>query len=425
MVENIILSDSSNFDEEVLKSSLPVVVYFYSDECLPCTSFSQIFNRTASMLAGQMKFVKIFRPHNRQLADKYSIKSSPTVMFFKDGLEICSRLTGYISYPEFRSSVEKVLEKACPSKERSIVRCDVLILGAGPAGLTSAIYAARSRLYTVVIDSSLTGGQAAATYHIANYPGTNGVIRGIDLMENMKRQAIDFGAQVDDMQQIIEVNLNGTEKLIKTDQNDYFAKSVIIATGAEPRKLPIEGEREFRGRGIHYCATCDGAMYMDTDVLVVGGGTSAIQEAEFLTRYAKSVTIINRSDQFDAPKASLDEALKNPSLSVIWNSVVKEAKGENFLQSVVIEDLKTREQKEIKADGIFVYIGMQPSSNIFSSQVKILESGYIPTDEKMMTNIPGVFAAGDIRDKEVRQISTAVGDATIAGIMAERYINGR
>ncbi|MHB1394794.1 MAG: thioredoxin-disulfide reductase [Clostridia bacterium] len=425
MSENITLSDSSSFDEVVLKSSLPVVAYFYSDDCLPCITFSQIFARTAASLAGQMRFVKIFRLHNRQLSEKYTVKSSPTVMFFKDGIEVCTRLTGYINYPEFREAVEKVLEKACPSRERTVVRCDVLIIGAGPAGLTAAIYAARSRLYTVVIDASLPGGQVASTFHVANYPGTNGVISGIDLMENMKKQAVDFGTQIDDMQQIVEVRLKDQEKFIKTDQNDYFAKSVIIATGAEPRKLPVEGEREFRGRGIHYCATCDGAMYIDADVLVIGGGTSAIEEAEFLTRYAKSVTIINRSNHFKAAKASINQALKNPAITVLWNSVINEVKGDNFLQSVVIADVKTGELKELKTDGIFVYIGMQPNSNIFIGQVNLTENGYIPTDEKMMTNIPGIFAAGDIREKEVRQISTAVGDGTIAGVMAERYITGK
>lgn len=334
---------------------------------------------------------------------------------------MCTRLTGYINYLEFKEAIEKVLERSCSPQERSIVRCDVLIIGAGPSGLTSAIYTSRSRLHTVVIDSNLPGGQVATTFHVANYPGTNGVIRGLDLMENMKKQAVDFGAQIDDLQQIIDINLMGEEKFIKTDHNDYYSKSVIIATGAEPRKLPVEGERDFRGRGVHYCATCDGAMYQDADVAVVGGGTSAVEEAVFLSRYAKTVAIINRSDHFKAAKSSVDEALRNPSISVIWNSTIKELKGDNFLQSVVLKDIKTGQQSELKTDGIFVYIGMQPNSSIFSNQVKLSENGYILTDEKMSTNIPGVFSAGDVREKEIRQISTAVGDGTIAGIMAEKY----
>mgnify|MGYP005836559051 CR=1 FL=1 len=425
MTEYVITSSTANFEEDVLNSSLPAIVYFYSDDCLPCMTFSQIFDRAAVELHGQIRFVKIFRPHNRQLAEKYNVKTSPTIMFFKNSLEICTRLTGYINNPEFKNSIENVLGKACPKKDRTIVRCDVLIIGAGPAGLTAAIYASRSRLYTIVIDTSLPGGQVATTFHVANYPGTNGVVRGLDLMENMKNQALSFGTQIDDMQQIIEVNLDGNEKFVKTDQNDYYTKTVIIATGAEPRKLPVRNEQEFRGRGIHYCATCDGALYQDAEVMVIGGGTSAVEEAEFLTRYAKHVTVVNRSDKFKASKASVDEMLKNPSISVMYNSVVKEIKGESFVTSAVIENNKTNEINELKTDGIFVYIGMQPNTAIFDEKLNTAEGGYIITDNKMMTNLPGVFAAGDVRDKEIRQITTAVGDGTIAGIMAERYINGK
>jgi thioredoxin reductase (NADPH) len=417
------ICDSTNFEEVISKSELPVVAYFFSDDCLPCTNFSQIFERSAATLSGQLKFVKVFRPHNRQLAEKYSVKSSPTIIFFKEGHETCSRLNGYINFPEFRTSLENVLEKTCDSKEHTIVHCDVLIIGAGPAGLTAAIYAARSKLHTVVVDASLSGGQVASTFHIANYPGTNGVIRGIDLMENMKKQALDFGSQIDDMQSIKSINLTGDEKHVKTDSNDYYAKSVIIATGAEPRKLPVESERQFRGRGIHYCATCDGALYVDANVIVVGGGTSAVEESLFLTRYAKNITIINRSSQFKASRSSVDELLKNPQIKVLWNTEVKEVSGENFVQKVILHNKENGLDTEMDTEAIFVYIGMEPNASQFKGVLNISDYGYIMTDHNMTTNIPGVFAAGDIRDKEIRQISTAVGDGTIAGIMAERYIS--
>lgn len=423
MSDIVVMSNEARFDADVLNSAVPVAVYFYSEDCLPCMTFAEIFNRTAAAVNGQMKFVKMLRTQNRALSEKYSVKYSPTIMFFRDGKEVCTRLSGYISHLELKEAVEKVLEKPCSSERHSIVHCDVLITGAGPAGLTSAIYTSRGRLQTVVVESNLPGGQVATTFHVANYPGTNGVVRGLDLMENMKKQALDFGAHIDDLQHIIEVDLSGAEKFIKTENNDYYAKSVIIATGSEPRKLPVENERNYRGRGVHYCATCDGALYQDTDVAVVGGGESALAEAVFLSRYARSVTILNRSDHFKAVKTSIEEALKNPSISVKWNTVVKELRGENFLQSVMLEDVKTGEQSEFKADGVFVYIGTQPNSDIFSKQVDVTDHGYIRTDENMATNIPGVFAAGDVRDKVIRQISTAVGDGTIAGMMAERYIN--
>ncbi|MDP4180411.1 MAG: thioredoxin-disulfide reductase [Bacillota bacterium] len=317
------------------------------------------------------------------------------------------------------------MQKTCSDTKETKVHCDVLIIGAGPAGLTSAIYSARSKLQTVVIDSSIPGGQVASTFHVSNYPGTNGVIRGIDLMENMKKQALDFGAQIDDMQSIKSIDFSGDEKHLKTELNEYYAKSVIIATGAEPRKLPVEQERQFRGRGIHYCATCDGALYVDANVIVVGGGTSALQEALFLTRYAKTVTIINRSDSFKASRSSVDEVMKYPQIKIIWNTEVKEVHGENFVQKVILHNNTNGEQTEMGTDGVFVYIGMEPNTLLFKTNLKLSDNGYIITDANMSTNIPGVFAAGDVREKDIRQISTAVGDGTIAGIMVERYISGK
>ncbi|HOM02834.1 MAG TPA: thioredoxin-disulfide reductase [Acetivibrio sp.] len=298
-------------------------------------------------------------------------------------------------------------------------------MGGGPAGLTAAIYAARAKLHTVVVDEGLIGGQVATTFHVANYPGTNGVVRGVDLMENMKKQAIDFGAHIDDLKEISDINPEGEEKLVIAKDTDYYAKALLIATGATPRRLPVEEEKEFRGRGIHYCATCDGAMYFDANVLVVGGGESAAQEAVFLTRYAKHVTIINRHDYFKASKTAGDEVLKNPNISVAWNSEVRKVNGDNFVKSVTIENTKTGKIEEIEADGIFVYIGTQPKTELFAGKVRMNEQGYILTNEDMATNIPGVFAAGDVREKKIRQIATAVGDGAIAGIMAERYINGK
>ncbi len=263
----------------------------------------------------------------------------------------------------------------------------------------------------------------ATTFHVANYPGTNGVVRGVDLMENMKKQAVDFGAHIDDLKEISDINLEGKEKIIITENTDYYAKAVLIATGATPRRLQADGEREFRGRGVHYCATCDGALYHDANVLVVGGGESATEEAVFLTRYAKHVTIVNKHDYFRASKTARDEVLKNPNISVMWDSEVRKVNGDNFVKSVIIENIKTGKVEELDMDGLFVYIGMQPKTELFMGKVGMNEQGYITTNEDMATNIPGVFAAGDVREKKIRQIVTAVGDGAIAGIMAERYIN--
>lgn len=423
MKDKIININSDSFEQNVLKSSQPVVVYFYSEDCPPCIALEAIFVRMAQNYGEHMRFVKIFRQRNRELAESYNVKSSPTLLFFRSGQEVCARLSGYIGKPEIRQSIEKVLGEECPLKIREKVYCDVLILGGGPAGLSAAMYAGRAKLQAVVVDESMPGGQVATSFHVANYPGTNGVIRGTDLAENMKRQAVDFGARIDDMKEVFDVSLYGEEKYVKTDDTDYYAKSVIIATGAAPRKLPAEGEREFRGRGVHYCATCDGAMYQDADILVVGGGNSAVEEAVFLTRYAKHVTIIHQFANFQASKASQDEALKNPNISVVWDSEVRKVLGENFVNGAFVENVKTGEKQEIKTSALFVYIGMEPKTGLFKGIINLNDQGYIIGNEEMQTNISGVFAAGDVREKNIRQIATAVNDGVIAGLMAERYIN--
>ncbi|MDP4092239.1 MAG: thioredoxin-disulfide reductase [Bacillota bacterium] len=306
-----------------------------------------------------------------------------------------------------------------------MVHCDVLILGAGPAGLSAAIYAARAKMNTIVVDEGIAGGQVATTFNVANYPGTNGVIRGTDLVGNMTRQALDFGSRIDDMKEIQKLELTGEEKHVTSEDTDYFVKCIIIATGAAPRKLPAEGERDFRGRGVHYCAACDGAMYQDADLLVAGGGNSAVEEAVFLTRYAKHVTVIHQLDHFQASKTAQDELFKNPGISVIWNSEIRRVFGDSFLKGAVVEDLKTGQQREINADGVFVYIGMQPRTDLFKGLLDLDEKGYIICDEDMNTSAAGVFAAGDVRVKRIRQIATAANDGVIAGLMAEKYINKR
>jgi thioredoxin reductase (NADPH) len=425
MNNRFIQTNSNHFEKDVLKNELPVLVYFYSDECAPCVALGPILDRMVEQYGESMKFVKIYRQHNRDLAEKYNIKSSPTLLFIKDGEEVCSRLNGYISRPELKEVIEGVIGGSCIRRERQKVYCDILILGGGPAGLSAAIYAARAKLFTVVVDEGPIGGQVATTYHVANYPGTNGVIRGMDLTENMKKQALEFGAQIDDMKELVELRLDGREKYIKTEDTDYFTKAVVVATGAQPKKLPAEGEREFRGRGVHYCATCDGALYQDADVLVIGGGNSAVEEAIFLTRYVKHVTILHQFDHFQSSKAAQDEALHNPNISVVWDTEVRKINGENFVKSVTVENLKTREVKEMETEGAFVYIGMQPKTDLFKGKLELDQYGYIIADEDMKTSVPGVYVAGDVRVKKIRQIATAVGDGVIAGIMAERYINGK
>lgn len=315
------------------------------------------------------------------------------------------------------------IEKNSKIKSAKRVECDVIIIGGGPAGLSAAIYAARAKLNTVVLDKGMAGGQVITTFHVANYPGTNGVVEGMDLVTNMKIQGEGFGAKFEEFKEITEVNLHGEIKSVKTEDTDYYSKTIIIATGAQPRKLPAEGEEEFSGRGVHYCATCDGAFYQNADVLVVGGGNSALEEAAFLTSFAKHVTVVHRRDQFTATEACQDKVKQNPKIDFILNSIITKLQGDDFLKSVILKDTKTNDVRELNTDGVFVYIGMEPRTLIFKNNLAMDENGYILTDGDMATNIPGIFAAGDVRQKKVRQIITAAGDGAVAGVMAERYIS--
>jgi len=422
VAERIIDSGTESFEQDVIKSEMPSVVNFYSDDCPPCEALAPIFERLAQDLREHIKFIRLFRPRNRDLADRIGIKSSPTVVFFKNGQEVCQRLTGYIKKSELRKAIEEVLGGTCQQPARQRRECDALILGAGPAGLTAAIYLARAKLRTVVVDEGLPGGQVSTTFHVSNYPGVNGTVRGKDLMGNMVEQAMSFGAVIDDLKEVLEIDLTKETKYVKTEDTDYYAKCVILSTGAEPRKLPAEGEREYRSRGVHYCATCDGAMYQDRKLIVVGGGNSAVEEAVFLTRYASHVTLVHQFDHLQASKVAQDELFKNPGIDVIWNSQVRKIEGDASVKGIVLENLRTGETQTIETDGIFVYIGMQPRNDLFKNQVSINKAGYIITDGDLRTNLAGIFAAGDVRDKKVRQIATAVGDGAIAGMMGEKYL---
>lgn len=422
MSEYILDSNAEKFEDDVLKCPLPVAVNFYSDECPPCEAVAPIFERLAEKYRDQIKFVQIFRGENRQLAEKLGIKSSPAILFYKSGQEVCQRLTGYITKPELRKAVEDTIGGTCKTSERKRYDCDAIVVGAGPAGLTAAIYLARGKLKTIIIDEGLPGGQASMTHHVANYPGTHGVIKGKELTSNMVEQAMSYGADIHDLQEISEIDLQSNPKYIKTGDADYYAPCIVLATGSEPRKLPAEGEREFRGRGVHYCATCDGALYQDRNIIVVGGGNSALQEAVYLTRFASHVTVIHQFDKFQASQVAQDELLNNPNIDVIWNAEVQKVQGDTSVEGIIIKDRNTSETKVVNADGIFVYIGTQPRTGLFQNQVNLNDNGYIVTDQELKTTIDGVFAAGDVRDKLVRQVATAVGDGATAAIMAEKML---
>jgi len=417
--------NSEEFQQELKATKGLLVLDFYSEDCAPCAQLAPIYERMAEKYP-QAKFLKILRQANRPLAESLGVKGSPTVLFFRDGQEVGKRLNGYVSKPEIRQIIEELLEISSEETDKAKVEADVLILGGGPAGLTAAIYASRSRLKTILIDEGLPGGQAATTYHIANYPGTPGTVHGRDLLDNMIAQAKSFGTEIHDLKEVFSLDLQGDIKKIVTEDTEYTAPVVILATGAESRRLPVPQEAEFRGKGIHYCATCDGSNYEGADnIIVVGGGNSAVEEAVYLTRYAKHVTIVHQFDHFQASKTAQEEAFANKQISVIWDSEPRNVIGEGHLTGIEIENVKTGERSVVNAQGVFVYIGMQPRNQLLRDQVKLNDWGYVEADDEMRTNLPGVFVAGDVRSKTVRQVATAVGDGAVAAVNAERYLMSR
>ncbi|MDI6601024.1 MAG: thioredoxin-disulfide reductase [Thermoanaerobacteraceae bacterium] len=298
---------------------------------------------------------------------------------------------------------------------------DVIIIGGGPAGLTAGLYSGRANLKTLIIEKKALGGQAATTYNIENYPGYIS-IAGPDLTMKMEEQVKRYNVEIT-YGEITSVDLNSNPKKIVVGNKEYETKVVILAMGAYPREIGLESEQKLRGMGVSYCATCDGAFFNGRTVAVVGGGNTAIEDATFLTRYAEKVYVIHRRNELRATKAEQDKAFKNPKIEFIWDSVVEEIKGNEFVEGAVIKNVKTGEKKELKLDGIFVAIGNVPDTEFVKGIINLDENGYILGDEEMRTNIPGVFAAGDVRKKSVRQLVTAMSDGAIAAINAEKYLS--
>ena len=303
---------------------------------------------------------------------------------------------------------------------------DVIIIGAGAAGMSAGIYSGRAKMSTLILDQTGVGGQAKTTNEIFNYPGVRQTT-GPKLMEEMRLQAEEFGATFDEAE-VLEVLLKEDVKVIKTNKGDYQARSVIIATGATPRQLGFPGEAEFRGRGIAYCATCDGEFYTGLEVFVVGAGFAAAEEAIFLTRFARKVTVIAREPEFTCAKSIADKVLAHPKIEVKFNTEVIEATGDGVINRVLFKDNQTNEKMEYIASGedgtfgIFIFAGYVPQTAIFKEVLEMDASGYLLTDEGMNTSVEGVYAAGDLRPKGLRQIVTAVSDGAIASLEAEKYV---
>lgn len=300
---------------------------------------------------------------------------------------------------------------------------DIIIVGGGPAGLTAGLYSSRARLDTLLLERIALGGQVTKSERIENYPGFEDAISGFQFIQNLEKQSKGFGLRVETgtAQDISSVDKH--TKLLKVNDKELLCKALIIATGSEPNKLDVEGEDKLVGRGVSYCATCDGAFFRDKEVAVVGGGDAALEEALFLSRLVKKVHIIHRRDQLRAIKILQERAFASKNIEFIWNTVLDKIQGEETVESLLLKNVNDHNTSPLKVDGVFIYVGLKPNTNWLKHALSLTEQGFIQTDENMQTSMSGVFAAGDARNKLLRQIATAVGDGSTAAFAAEKYID--
>jgi thioredoxin reductase (NADPH) len=298
---------------------------------------------------------------------------------------------------------------------------EVIIIGGGPAGLTAGLYTSRARLNTLLIERALFGGQMTTTEMIENYPGFPQGVTGDELSRLMEEQAKRFGMETL-TQEVIKVSLEGDLKCVQTHESTYHCDALIISTGTEYRKLGVPGELEYTGKGVSYCATCDGAFFQDSQVVVVGGGDSALTEALFLTKFIKELTIIHRRDALRGTKIYQERVFVNQKIKFLWNSVVQEIRGDSVVRSILVKNVKTGELIEHNTEGVFLFVGLSPRTQFLKDLVTLDEAGYIITNEDCETSVKGIFAAGDCRKRLLRQIATAVGDGATAAFAAEKYL---
>ena len=299
---------------------------------------------------------------------------------------------------------------------------DVVIIGGGPAGLSAGLYASRARMSAMIVEKAKWGGQAGTTEELENYPGSIEMPTGPKLMERMKNQAEAFGTELV-KDEVLSIDTSDKIKKIKLGSgNEISTRTIIIATGAQPMMLGIPGETELRGKGVSYCATCDADFFAELEVVVVGGGDAAVEEAIYLTKFAEKVTIVHRRDQFRAAKSIAEKAMENEKIDIMWDTVPEEIYGDGIVEGIKLRNVKTNEVTDFRTDGVFMFVGTKPISDFAKGVVEMDQKGYIMADEEMRTSIEGIFAAGDVRVKSLRQVVTAAADGAIAAVNAEKYI---
>ena len=417
---------AAEFEKEVLNGG-NVVLDFYSSECPPCEALAPKFELLSNIYGDDIKFLKIFRQNNRELSNQLGISSSPTLVFFKNGKEVGNRLSGGVKKSEIMSVLDTLISEQRAIELKAQFKhihydYDVVILGGGPAGLVAGIYLAQAKIKSVIIDPSSPGGQVSTTHLVSNYPGFIEPINGYMLSHNMSEQAkkagVDFKVAVD----ITSIDLENKTVVVDGFET-YKAKKILITTGASPRFLGVEGEKEYKGHGISYCATCDAKYFHDKEVVIIGGGNTAVEESEFISKFASKITMIHQFDKLTSNKDAQEKLFSNNKINVLFNSEPRKFQKVGDKMVVTYENLESKELNKIETDGVFVFVGMKPNLDLISNlNMEIDQWGYIKTDEDMHTSIKDVFAAGDVISKKYRQITTAVGDGTIASIVIAKEL---
>lgn len=417
---------SAEFEQEVLTGG-KVVLDFYSTECPPCEALAPKFEGLAKLYGEDIKFVKMFRQQNKPLAEKLGVKSSPTLLFFDKGEQLSNVLTGGIKRSDIIHQLDSMLAAERVKKIKEVIKptvseFDVLILGAGPGGLTAGLYLCQSKINTVLIDIALPGGHVSTTHEVSNYPGFIDPQPGYMLSHNMSEQTKLCGTIYKVAVDVTKIDLEKKEVVVDEFET-IKAKKIIIATGTSPNLMGIPGEKELKGKGISYCATCDAKYFGDKEAVIIGGGNSAVEEAGFISKFASKITMVHQFDKFTANKQAQEKLFSNPKISTLFEHEPRSfvRKGDKIITE--IEDLKTKKIKSIESDGVFVFIGMKPNIDLFRDKLTLDNWGYIKTNEDMQTSLPGVYAVGDVISKKYRQITTAVADGTIAAIAIAKELN--
>jgi thioredoxin reductase (NADPH) len=411
---------AEEYQREVLEAPR-AIVDFYSTECPPCEALASKYDALSEIYGQFIPFIKIFRQGNRELATNLDVTGSPTVLFYKEGKLVGDKLTGGVKRSDLMRNIEALLTPSeIEAARKKIVpvetKTDVVILGGGPAGLTAGIYLAQAHVKTILVDTALPGGYVATTHQVSNYPGFIEAQQGFMLSHYMSEQAKANGVE---FRAAVEVNSVDLEsRTVTIDGVETIqAKRVVIATGSRPRPLGLPGENEYRGNGISYCATCDAKYFEGKEVVVIGGGNSAVEETLFIAKFAKKITMVHQFDHFQANKVAQQELKKLGNVEVLFEHEPREFKKYGTMDmGVVVEDLKTKERKELRTHGIFVFVGFLPNIEMFKEGLELDQWGYLMTNGDMETNIKGVYAVGDVKTKQYRQITTAVADGTIAAI---------